>query len=72
MKPKLFFLKSILNMQPEEEKVTEKPSELDDLGFPEADDETSPEGTFYTVSFVLYVIFCPFFVVYCNQHVLFF
>ncbi|KAK3792332.1 hypothetical protein RRG08_046641 [Elysia crispata] len=31
------------NAAPEEEKVTEKPSELDDLGFPEADDETSPE-----------------------------
>ncbi|RUS91678.1 hypothetical protein EGW08_000504 [Elysia chlorotica] len=29
---------------PEEEKVAEKPSELDDLGFPEADDETSPEA----------------------------
>ncbi|GFO35244.1 kinesin light chain, partial [Plakobranchus ocellatus] len=31
------------NAAPEEEKVAEKPSELDDLGFPEADDETSPE-----------------------------
>ena len=59
-------------MQPEEEKVTEKPSELDDLGFPEADDETSPEGNFYTVMMCSICHLLSFFVVYSNQHVLFF